>query len=353
MTYLKMVKKFCVQNGKVERGKSISFINEKERDLLLCIRENPEGLRVTTIKKLTNLPTRTIYNILEKYSEKKILENIYPLWKPVNGLSDFWQTLSRGNNIFELHNPSYVLKLMKTPDWWKTRKARLMKLRGWEFSNHNFGKNNSNPFQQIINESYIIQTYSQSIIIIHRKDYFSENPYELAIQEIEKTIELINFLEERFRFKFFPEGIPNVEIRTNHFNRLKDYLAEKCKSDGRRFLVKTKVGDVWVDYSEPFGKEASTPDLQDTLERVTKDHAENKPKLNSELQADIESLRTELLIAQKESLQNDKNISESGMDLRLVVRQQQDNIIQMQSEVRGLTELVSQLAFIIRNMKDK
>jgi hypothetical protein len=37
----------------------------------------------------------------------------------------------------------------------------------------------------------------------------------------------------------------------------------------------------------------------------------------------------------------------------MVIKQQQDNIIQMQSEVRGLTELVSQLAFIIRNMKDK
>lgn len=335
-----------VQNGKVKTGKSIHIINEKDRTLLLCLRENPEGLRVTTIKKLTKLPTRTIYNILNKYQEKNLIENLYPVWKLVNGLSDFWQTLLKSNNIFELHNPSYVLKLIKTPDWWKKRKGRLMRLKGWQFSNHDWGKNDSNPYQQLINDNYIIQTYPQSIIIIHRKRFFTDNPYELVIQEIEGTMQLIDWLEERFKTKFLIDGIPNLEIRTNHFNRLKDYLAEKCKSDGKRFLVKTKVGDIWVDYSEPFGKEANTPDIQDTLERVTKDYAENKPMLNSELEKEINGLKTQLLLDKRDSLKQDKELSESSMDLRMVIKQ-------LESNVRGLTELVYLQQQEIRDLKEK
>lgn len=347
------MKKICKRNGKVKSGKSIDIINEKERNLLLCLRQNPEGLRVTTLKKLSQLPTRTIYNILNKYSEKKIIENIYPLWKPVNGLSDFWQTLSKSNNIFELHNPTHTLKLMKMPDWWSKRKARLMRLKGWEFSNHNFGKDNSNPYQQIINEDYVIQFYPQSMIIMHRKRFYTDNPYELAIQEIEKTMELIDWLEERFKTKFLFDGIPSLELRSSHFNRLKDYLAEKCKSDGKRFLVHTKVGDVWVDYSEPFGKEANTPDLQDTLERVTKDHAENKPKLNSELEKEIEGLKTETLLQIRDT-------SKISMETSMVIKQQEGLIMQLQSEIRGVWELIAlqqQEIFIhkeeIKKLKEK
>lgn len=279
-----MVSKKSVKSGKVKSGKS-TILNEKQKQILLQLKQNPEGLRVETIQKLTNIPTRTIYRTLNKFQDKKIILNQYPVWKPSNGQSDFWQSLSESEDIFELHNLSYVVKLVVKPDWWNKRKPSLMRLKEWQFSNHNFGKNNSNPYQQIINEDYVIQTYSESIIIIHRKRYFSTDPHEIIQKGMIETINLLNFLQQRFRFNFFPSGIPSIEIRGNDFNRLKDFIAEKCKKEGTKFLVETEVGKVWVDLSEPFGKEANTPDIQETLERVTKDHIEKKPMLNSELQS--------------------------------------------------------------------
>ncbi len=338
-------KKNCQNSGKKLSGKLTNMLNKNDRKVLLQLKQNPEGLRAETIRKLTGIPQRTLYRVLNKFSvenERKLIEKVGIIWKKANGESEFWQTLSESNEIFELHNLSYVLKLMKTPDWWKRRKSRLMKLKGWQFSMQNFGKNNSNPYEQIMNENFVIQSYPESIIIMHRKRYYSEDPYEVIQQGMSESIELIRFLEERFRFKFFPDGIPSMEIRGNDFNRLNDYIAKYCKKKGNLgFLVKTNVGDVWVDFSKPYGKEASTPDLQDTLEKYTKDLAENKPKLNSELELEIETLRNEMLVNKRDSLLQDKDISESNMDLRMVIKQ-------MNTNINGLTETVYQLVSTMR-----
>ena len=47
---------------------------------------------------------------------------------------------------------------------------------------------------------------------------------------------------------------------------------------------------VWVDYSEPFGKEANYPEGQEILEKVTKDFLIKKPMLNSELQMMVQEV---------------------------------------------------------------
>lgn len=282
-----MVKKW--QSGKLKSGKSAYFLKDNERKILIELKQRPEGIRVETIQKLTQIPKRTVYRILNKYSEKSLIQNIYPIWKIVNGHADFWQSLSQSKDIFELHNLSYIVKLIRIPDWWSRRKNYLMNLKEWQFSNHNFGKNNSNPFQQLINENFVIQTYPESIIIISRKRYFSNQPYETITQAMNDVLCLLEWFSERFKFNFFADGIPHIEIRNNDFNRIKDHLAEQCRKEGKGFLLELdKRRKVWVDYSEPFGKEANYPEGQETLEKVTKDHLLNKPLLNSELQLAIQ-----------------------------------------------------------------
>ncbi|MFV2014740.1 MAG: hypothetical protein ACC656_04890, partial [Candidatus Heimdallarchaeota archaeon] len=75
-------------------------------------------------------------------------------------------SLLDNNNIFELHNLSYVVKLIKKPDWWNKRKNYLVRLKGWEFKNIDFGKNSSNIYQQLKNDNFVLQMYAESIIII-------------------------------------------------------------------------------------------------------------------------------------------------------------------------------------------
>lgn len=248
--------------------------------------QNPEGLRVNSLFKYTSIKQITLYKRLEKLKKKGLVENLYPIWKIVRGQVDFCRTLLQSDNIFELHNLSYVLKLIKKPDWWEKRKPRLEKLKDWNFKSIDFGT----KYEQLMNEDFVIQTYPESIIIISRKRYYSNSPYEVIGQAINDVLDIISYLEEKFRFKLFPNEIPCLEIRNEDFNRLKDHLAEHCKKEGRRFLVETTKGKVWVDYSEPFGKEANTPDIQDTLERHTKDLIINKPLTNSELQSLIQAV---------------------------------------------------------------
>lgn len=336
------------KSGKLKSGKSTILVKEKDKEVLLQLKQNPEGLRVTTLVKLTNLPSKTIYNILNKYEKRKLILNQYPIWKISNGGSDFWQTLPNNSNIFELHNLGYVVKLINKPDWWNNRKPVLRRLKEWQFSNHNFGKNNSNPYQQIINEDFVIQTYPESLIIIHRKRFYSDSPYTIIQEGILKTLEIIKYLEQKFRFNFFPSEIPCVELRANDYNRLKDYMAEKCKKEGTKFLVETEVGKCWVDYSEPFGKEANTPDIQETLEKHTKDLILNKPLLNSELQSlatksalNIDNLSNQMKYYGENMVSHVKAVQQLGNNTEANSKSTEllaDVVLQLKDQVKLLTE---------------
>jgi len=277
-----------VANKKVANDIGIS---KKERDILRELFIRREGLRVETINKLIDLPKRTIYRKLNKLKSRGLVEDITPIWKIVNGQVNFCHSLLGNNKIFELHNLSYILKLIKVPDWWNKRKPRLSRLKGWNFKHIAFGKGGSNPYQQLINENWVIQTYPESIILIARKRYYSNNPFEAITEAINDVVDIIAYLEERLKFRLFPNEIPILEIRNNDFLRIKDYLAEHCKKQGKRFLVEIdKNRKVWVDYSEPFGKEANYPEGQEILEKVTKDYLLKKPMLNSELQMAIQQV---------------------------------------------------------------
>ena len=324
------------QSGKVKVDK----VPENEIKILRNLYQNREGLRVATLTKLTSLKQRTLYRNLNRLKEKGIIENIYPMWKIINGQVKYCQSLLKDNNIFELHNFSYVLKLIKKPDWWAKRKPRLERLKGWHFKNINFGKGGTNPYQQLINENFVIQTYPESIIIICRKRYYSNSPFETITQAVSDVLDIIDYFEERIKFKLFPSGIPSLEIRNNDFLRIKDHLAEHCKKEGRRFLVELdKNRKVWVDYSEPFGKEANYPEGQEILEKVTKDHLLNKPLLNSELQ----QLVGELAQIQKIEQQNKAEYSRDLVEHKEAIKTMGRNTAANSESIELLASVVLQL----------
>ena len=332
-----------MKEEKVGTG-TVDIVSKNETKILRSLYQNREGLRVLTLMKLTSIKRRTLYRILNKLKTKGLIENIFPMWKIVNGQVKFCHSLLKDNNIFELHNFSYVLKLIKKPDWWTKRKPRLMKLKGWQFQNVNFGKGGTNPFQQLMNENFVIQTYPESIIIISRKRYYSNNPFETLTQAMSDALDIIDYFEERIKFKLLPDGIPSLEIRNNDFNRLKDHLAEHCKKEGRRFLVELdKNRKVWVDYSEPFGKEANYPEGQEILEKVTKDYLLNKPLLNSELQ----QLVGELAKVQKVEQENKAEYSKDLVAHKNAIKTMGNNTNANSKSIELLADVVLQLKEVI------
>jgi len=124
-------------------------LQDNDRLILKELYQNREGLRVLTLMKLTSLKKRNTYKRLNILKDKGLVENIFPIWKIVNGQVENCSILIKSSNIFELHNMSYVLKLIKKPDWWAKRKPRLMKLKGWQFKHVNFGKGGTNPTKRL------------------------------------------------------------------------------------------------------------------------------------------------------------------------------------------------------------
>jgi len=273
------------QSGEVKRDIVSHNLKENDLKILKELSTRPEGLRVESMSKFTNIPTRTIYRILKRLREKKLIRNVFPVWKIVNGQSSYCQSLISSDNIFELHNISYVVKLLKKPDWWSKRKNYLLRLKEWQFKEVKFGKNGSNPYHQIINENFVIQCYAESLIIIARKRYYSNNPYQTSIKALSDVLDLLEWFCERFRFDFWCNGVPHLEVRNNDFNRMNDAIANKVKKIKGKFLVEIdERRKVWVDMSEPFGKEANYPGGQEKMEKITKDYLTKEVLLPSEIQ---------------------------------------------------------------------
>lgn len=298
-------------------------VNDNDLKIIKYLYENREGLRVKTLIKLTNLKERVVYKRLNILKEKKLIENVFPIWKISNGGIPFCAKLLKNDKIFELHNISYIVKLLKVPEWWSKRKNYLVRIKEWQFKEVSFGKGSSNPYHQIINENFVIQAYPESLIIIAKKRYYSNNPYETIESAISDVLELLDWFCERFKFNFFQDGVPHIEIRNNDFNRMKDHIANKIKENDSSFLVELdKRRKVWVDRSEPFGKEANYPEAQEILEKVTKDYLLNKPMLNSELQESIKQLTNSQI---QQQIQLGEYIKQNVEHLRLIQEYRKEN----------------------------
>jgi len=323
-------------------------VPDSDLKILRNLYQNREGLRANTLIKLTDLKQRTLYKRLNILRDKGLIENIFPIWKIVNGQVGYCSTLLKNDDIFELHNLSYVLKLVKKPDWWNKRKNRLERIKGWQFKNINFGKGGTNPYQQLINENFVIQTYPESIIIIARKRYYSNSPYEVIIEAINDVLGIVDYFEERIRFKLFPDGLQALEIRNNDFNRIKDHLAENCKKDGRRFLVEIdKNRKVWVDYSEPFGKEANYPEGQEKLEKVTKDILLNSPLLPSELTNLLKLNNKQINQVTQNQLMFNKNFESHVSSIKKLGNSTEAN----SKTIEMLAEVVKELSDEVRRLR--
>ncbi len=290
----KVIKKFTKKCG----IKKVWNPNQNDLKILKFLHEFIEGSRANLIKKYCGMKTSTLYKRLNILKDRGLIINEFPQWKLVNGEVKFVESLFKSDkDIFELHHPAYVVRLLEVPNWWNPKgtqmKNKLMMIKGYQFQMvKDFGKDGSNPYIQLKNDKFVIQMYPESIIVIHRKRYYSNDPYELTINFMNDFYDFWDWFEDRMKFKFFKEGVPQMTLRGHDYNRINDWMANYVKKKvGHKILI--EIGDgrkVWIDLSEPFGKEANTPEIQVMLEKHTKDIVLNKPMLNSELQLMVQKV---------------------------------------------------------------
>lgn len=331
--------------------KKMYNLPKKDIEILRNLYENREGLRAKTLLKLTGLKQRVLYKRLNILKDKGLIENVPPIWKIVNGGMGKCAILLKDNSIFELHNLSYIVKLLKVPDWWKERKNYLIRLKEWQFKNITFGKGSSNPYQQLINENFVIQCYPESLIIIARKRYYSNDPYDTIKQAINDVLALLEWFCERFRFDFFNNGIPHIQTRNNDFNRMNDALANRVKKEKASFLVELdERRKVWVDMSEPFGKEANYPEAQEILEKQTKDLLINKPPVLSE----VWRITTENALQSQKMMETMSNLPQTIKQLELQVKSHLRLIQEYRKEnIRWRKESLSKVQNENKNLKQR
>ena len=267
--------------------KQLPKLNEKDRKILLILKDNPEGLRTPTIQKLLNLPSKTLYRHLNKLKDLEILEKISVIWKicqfqtyPLN------MTKLLESNTKQLHDISFVVKLIKVPDWWEKRTNNLRKLKEYQFKKDiNWG---NNPYIQLLNEHFLIHCFKNSLVFINKKKYWGNDTYKIFIEALKDFLEALRYFEEKIKFKFFINEAPQISVKSNHFVDLNKYLSKRCEKKGDTFNIKidNKLRCL-IDMSDPKGTEFINKDyaLEDTQRygKVVEDIIKNNPPTNSQL----------------------------------------------------------------------
>lgn len=277
-------------------------IDSKSKAILKALSDNPEGLRSKSISKFTDIKTRTLYNHLESLKEHKIIENIFPIWRLCHNYAhpSKLANLLNNNNI-QAHKFSFILRLINIPNWWEKRENKLMKLKDYQFRPIGWG---NNSYQMLQKPSFLIQFFSNSIVFINQKEYYAIEPYTAFIEALEDALEEYRFIEERFKFRFFNDGIPQFSIRSQHYVKLMDAIANHCKKTGKyaRIEINEQLR-AWVDLSEPFGLEFGhknyAPEDASRYTEFVKDIIKNNPPSPSETQGMISQLTENQLMFNK------------------------------------------------------
>lgn len=288
--------------------KKVSKWGDNEIKVLKILKDNPEGLRIKTIHKLSNIGERTLYRAVNKLKKKRLISNISPMWKLVE-YPPFLSELLKSDKLINLHDLSFTLRLIKTPSWWDKRENKLMRIKDFHYKkNIKWG---TYPYTQTKKNDFLIQFHKNSIIFISQKHYYNNSSYDCFLEGLNDVMDIIDYLEEKLRFRFLPDNIPSFTIRSSHFANLRDEIANKCKEDKKRFEVYiNKDRRAWVDFSEPIGLEFGNKDyaIEDSekyklfVGDIIQNNTPKPSEMNNEIQS-IKVLNKEIIGLLKESFQ--------------------------------------------------
>lgn len=322
-------------------------IDKKDKLILKELLDNPSGMRAITLEKLTDIKERTLYNRLNNLKKQDLIENIFPIWRlcqnqiPVSKLAN----LLKSNKKIQSHKFSFHLKLIRKPSWWDKRENRLLKLKEYNFKINKKIDWGNNPYEQLMHNNFLIHIFPNAIYFINQKKYYNDDSY-LALQEaLEDTLELLRFLEERFKFKFFIEESPQLSVKTNHFVKLNDEIAKKCKKE--KYMLQVPINGklrVWVDMSQPFGLEAGNKDYgAEDMKRykdVVEDYISKKSLLPSEI--------TEVV---KQNALQIRGVTENQVVFDMNMKSHIGAIKELGKGVRKLTRVVGKIKEENRKLK--
>jgi len=258
------------------------------KEILRVLYKNPSGLRVEIITQLTKIKQRTVYSNLDILKELRLIEHIYPVWRVCKSIGQSPEVAKLlEDKPMEAHAFSYVMRLVIKPDWWDKRGQWLKRYISKDVEKKKLSKGNT--YFQYRHSNYLIQAFNDSMIFISQKKYFGEDAYDCYIQSVRDLISYYEDLETKLRFRFFLDGVPQVTLRGQNYNFLKDILAQKCKKSGNRFeIVLDGKRVLWVDFSDPLGVESDDPERMEYYQGFVTDVMKEKPIYVSEIVKKVE-----------------------------------------------------------------
>ena len=191
---------------KVGKSKSWKLRGLPAKILLLLVKEG-HGLKADTLASLLKCKSSTLYYHLKRLQDAELVEHVFPSYfLTFQGKSLNIGTLLEGSKI-QGHKFSFIVHLLDKPDWWERRWNKVYLFPDYQHKKVDWG---NSPFLQLMNQTAVLQTFSDSIIIMLRKKFHGIDVYDAYLSAMEEFLAYFAGFQDMLKFKFFKDGIPTI-----------------------------------------------------------------------------------------------------------------------------------------------
>jgi len=329
---------------------------------LAVLTELKDTTNLTKIQKKLGISKQQLNYYLRRLKKNGLVHNpSYGLWeltKQSKNSTKYESLLKK--DISRGH--AYIINIIpkKLPENWKDR-LKIIKKKGINYKL--VGAKETTPRIKALGRK--IWLCNKHIRIFDKKDesYYGLNAIESRKQAFLEFVKIINCLENKLGFSLRPF---NFQWRREHYALIKNDLAIDQNKKGVIWRIKDESGEwLLIDDSLEMGGElenigkkslATNVKMQRWWNEYKEDGFKTTPKTikkkTEQIEKEIEDLQTQILLDKRDSLKQDKDLSENTMSLRMVIQQQAIVLRAMQGEVNGLTQTVYLLAEEIKRMKE-
>ena len=301
--------------------------------LLLCMMNNQDAT-----KKL-NISKQNLYYHRRKLQELGFLKKDKNLWIVLKSKKeDLEHTLKWKDKSIRGHAFIWKIKTNRIYDW-----KRLLDKKKVDY------KLVRGLIPRLFKNKKKVWLGKESITVYENKSFYGKNAIEsrkYAVYELQSTITALKSkLGIDFKYYFKP-------VR-EHFGMIKNELARQCNERGEKILIRDTLDGEW------FWVDDSTGMLGE-METGGKGFTKDRAALNMEVQnwwndmkkTDFKVTPSFLLEKLNEANNNFNEVGKTIKKSSETMINSELRIKQMQSNIRGLTELVYQLIEVVRGFKD-
>lgn len=194
-----------------------------------------EGNNFSKISKILGISKQNINYYALKLKKFKYIKKIgYGVWE----LTDKGKNLSKVALEVRGHAFMWKVKIPKIKNW----ENRIEILKKLDFPYKLIGSNRNIP--RILVKGRKVWLGNKYLIIYEPSSFIAETSTLSKEHAVESLLDILDYLERKFKISFKIKGNYNFKVRRNHYSLMKNLIARQFNKEGKKIMI-SHEGELW------------------------------------------------------------------------------------------------------------